>query len=235
LWPAAALPHLLWMLRQALCLGTHVRPRRFPNSKTEHASVPHIRWLIRVLTDKDHCGYDLSPMRADAPTPDEFLATVRGFLSGAEFKRLYPNRDPLSPDEIDVRIEKMRGRIATHDAPDGCNFGILALNSSEPTDPEFQHLVVRVNGVSNSADCTTEAISWTRTYHRYYAHKAKHAFFMTWDGSLTPPDELKSAFASFEPDVPVIAAPLPRAPKKPKEPKSSSGSTTGKRKSAEAA
>lgn len=238
-WPAAALPHLLWMLRQALHLGTHVRPQRFPNSKiSEHASVPHIRWLLRILTEDGHCGYDLSAMRSDAPTPDEFLATFRGFLSGAEFKRLYPNREPLSIDEIDVRVEKMRGRIATHHAPDGCQFGILALNSSEPTDPEFQRLVVRVGGAPSAA------ISWTRTYRQYYAHKAKHAFFMTWAGSLTPPDELKSAFATFEPDVPVFAAPLPKTSKTSKTPnaskaskasKASSGSMTGKRKSAEAA
>ena len=236
LWPAGAQPHLLWMLRQALHLGTHVRPQRFPNSKkSEHASVPHLRWLLRILTEDGHCGYDLSSMQSDAPTPDEFLETVRGFLSGPEFKRLYPNREPLSSEEIDARVEKMRGRIATHDAPDGCNFGILALNSSEPTDPEFQRLVVRVSDAPNAA------ISWTRTYQRYYVHKAKHAFLMTWAGSLTPPDEFKSAFASFEPDVPVIVSALPKKPKEPKEPKepkkpkSSSGSTTGKRKSAEAA
>ncbi len=78
-------------------------------------------------------------------------------------------------------IEASLAKVATVNAPIGCHFGVVCIESKTPGIPT-SHLIAR--------DEEDSEINLTASYKRYYHYKATNMFSMMWAKSATPPKEL---------------------------------------------
>lgn len=152
-WCMACKAHMDWTIRLGLAL-CHEKRERFG---TDHAYLPHLHHL------RNHV--------------DTVSETGVGFPNTCVGADVWING--CVPED---KREEYLARIALAQPPDGCLFGVVAM------DEEFRH--IDPDGMINCV----------QSYRKYYSHKAKNQMRMRWHRELTPPFQINTAFQFFYPE-----------------------------------